>query len=159
MRAPNLTKAWTSNVPGAACVLLLIGICGLGGCARSPQKSASSRSAAAVPFRVDDVELVGMQLGSADGGKTYRVAGQIKNDSQDSSITEVQLKLVLQDCLESGDCQVISEERPTVQLNVPPGQARDFEVLPVFKGARAPKGQVNWRYEVIAAKGAASGPA
>ena len=100
-----------------------------------------------------DVRLAGVRLGSASGGESFQVAGRIQNNSPTFTLTELELKVVLQDCLDTGVCEILAEDVAEVATEVPAGEARDFQVDANFAEMRPQKGRLGWHYVVVAARG------
>ena len=64
------------------------------------------------------------------------------------------LKLTLEDCINENDCDVVYQEGRSASLNsVPPGQARDFEILGVGSYDMRLKGSLKWHYELTDVRG------
>lgn len=87
----------------------------------------------------------------------YRLSGRIKNNSGEFTLKQVDLVITMQDCTDAAnsvDCVTIGESRENMDLNIPPGQARDFEKLLYFSGGN-PRilGRLEWNYSVSRIKG------
>jgi hypothetical protein len=86
----------------------------------------------------------------------YKISGRIKNTSAQFTLKEVTYIVTMQDCtgeLPSKSCVTIGESRETVYLNVPPGQARDFEDSVYLGATLKPKARLEWHYVVSETKG------
>lgn len=86
---------------------------------------------------------------SPSGRQRYKVTGRLFNNSNEYTLTEVGLKVRIEDCAgdEGNSCIVVSEAGMTIDITIPPNQARDFtqEVLmPDFK----PRGEAHWVWDV-----------
>ena len=128
-------------------LLLLLGAaCGV------QQKSQQAEQTAAAQIAPEEIDLEGMRLGVDGDGESYHVMGQIQNNSQKLTLTELQVKVSLQDCLDTGECQVIGEQVATIPTDVPAGQSKEFETHTRFKDLPKPKGTLGWHYSVVAAK-------
>lgn len=155
-----------SSIPSLCCVLLLSAglVVWNSGCSVQPADGGASDESSAAqsgatndpsPDQITpaDIHLAGVRLGSSDGGNTFQVAGRIENDSPTYTLTELDLKVVMQDCLDSGVCEVLAEDVANVSTNIPAGEAQDFEVAANFGEMRHPKGTLGWHYAVVDAKG------
>lgn len=83
----------------------------------------------------------------------YRIAGRVKNNARQFTLKAFELSIILQDCDDSTpepSCVVIGQAGETVHLDVPVGQARDFDESLYFSGGtpRA-KGRMTWNYFVV----------
>jgi hypothetical protein len=136
--------------------ILLLGLLALLGAACSVQQRSQTAGEAAGQIAPDDINLVGMRLGVDGDGETYHVKGQIENRSQKLTLTELQLKVTLQDCTEDNGCQVLGEQVATVPTEIPAGQSKEFEAQTKFKDLPKAKGTLGWHYSVVAAKAKAS---
>lgn len=105
-------------------------------------------------FPLEAVTLEHMEL-AADYGDSYRFQGRIKNTHGDLALRELGVRLTLFDCTgEAGEkrrCEVIGETEKDLSTEVPPGQARDFDVLVSFSDTE-PRGEIDWEYELVRAQ-------
>jgi len=87
----------------------------------------------------------------------YKLSGRIKNNSAQFTLTQVVFAVTMQDCIgeaPSQNCVTIGETKESVYLNIPPGQARDFQDSVYFSGGTLkPKGQLVWNYSVSQTNG------
>ncbi|CAD85110.1 MULTISPECIES: hypothetical protein [Nitrosomonas] len=87
----------------------------------------------------------------------YKLSGRIKNNSQEFTLKQVNLLIIMQDCTgtpDSQDCVTIGESHENMDLNIPPGQARDFEKSLYFPGGNLKLlGKLEWNYSVSGIKG------
>ena len=119
----------------------------------SPEQGGAAEDLHADQITPADIQLAGVRLGSSNGGQSFQVAGRIQNNSPTFTLTELQLKIVMQDCLDTGVCEVLAEDVAGVAAKVPAGEARDFQVDANFADMRPPKGRLGWHYAVVDAKG------
>lgn len=88
---------------------------------------------------------------------SYKISGRIKNNSEKFTLKEVTLVVTMDDCADeslSQSCLSIGESSESVYIDIPPGQARDFEDSMYFSGgALKPKGRLAWDYLVSQTKG------
>lgn len=87
----------------------------------------------------------------------YKLSGRIKNNSQEFTLKQVNLLITMRDCIgtpDSQDCVTIGESHENMDLNIPPGQARDFEKSLYFPGGNLKLlGKLEWNYSVSGIKG------
>lgn len=119
----------------------------------STEQNGSAEDLSADQITPADIQLAGVRLGSSNGGETFQVAGRIQNNSPTFTLTGLQLKVVLQDCLDTGVCEILGEHVADVATEVPAGEARDFQVDANFAEMRPPKGTLGWHYAVVDTKG------
>ena len=127
-------------------LLLVSGACNV------QKNRPAGETAGGAQISPDEIELAGMRLGVDGDGETYHVKGQVQNNSQKLTLTELQVKVSLQDCLETGDCQIIGEQVATIPTDVPAGQNKPFEAETKFKDLPKPRGTLGWHYSIVAAK-------
>jgi hypothetical protein len=107
--------------------------------------------------RIKNSELVFENVTLKPDYSRYKILGRIKNNSPKYTLKQVTFTISMQDC--SGDerspnCITIGESNETAYLNIPPGQARDFEEFVYFSGGGLkPKGRLEWDYSVLKVKG------
>lgn len=98
-------------------------------------------------IRLDDLRLEPQYSGS------YKLTGRVYNMSHQFTLTSLDLKLTIQDCLPGGKCDTVGESTESPFLTIPPGQARDLDERVHFSGVVAPRGNLTWRYDLIGIKG------
>lgn len=83
---------------------------------------------------------------------SYRIAGRIKNNSAKFSVRQIDLVVTVKDCTQGAaepQCVVIGESNEILNLNIPPGEARDFEESVRFSGSDLKlKGRLEWNYSI-----------
>lgn len=94
----------------------------------------------------DNVRLLGSDY------RDYEIVGRVKNNSNQYTLKGVNLKITFRDCPQRDSldgCVVIGEIDEFLSLNIPPGQARDFEESVYLYGDKMkPKGRLVWGYHV-----------
>ncbi len=120
--------------------------------------------------REDERSLARIQLSELEfenvtltpGYSRYKLSGRIKNNSPEFSVKRVDLLVTVQDCTDEPDagepdvreCVTIGESYEEVDLDIPPGQARDFEKSLYFPGGGLKLlGEVEWNYTVSQIRG------
>jgi len=119
-------------------------------CSVEQKKVAQEEPAPAAQITPEEIELAGVRLFRDDAG--YQVEGQIQNNSPKFTLKEFQFKMVMQDCLDTGVCEILAEDVNTIATNVPAGQSEAFQASPNFSNMPAPKGRLGWHYAVVAAR-------
>ena len=119
----------------------------------SAQQSRAAESVDADQITPADIQVAGVRLGSSNGGESFQVAGRVQNNSRMFPLTKMQLKVVPEDCLDAGVCEILAEDVAEVAMEVPAGEIRDFQVNAHFAEMRAPQGRLGWHYAVVDAKG------
>ncbi|MBI4480267.1 MAG: hypothetical protein HY651_09615 [Acidobacteria bacterium] len=121
------------------------------GCSGGTQQSEQKETVSAAQITPEDIELAGVRLFRDDAG--YQVEGQIQNNSPQFTLKEFQFKMVMQDCLDTGVCEILAEDVNTIATNVPAGQSAAFQATPNFSNMPAPKGRLGWHYAVATTTG------
>lgn len=98
----------------------------------------------------DEVALSNMHV-ARTGRPTQIVSGRISNLSDRFTLEALTIEVTMRDCYNDG-CDVIEQQQVDIRLPIPPGQARDFEKVIPASPTAIPRGQVEWRYEVIETK-------
>jgi hypothetical protein len=100
-----------------------------------------------------EVELVDVRLVSSLGNE-YNLQGRVRNRSARYTLSDFSLKVTLEDCTHESACDVVYQESrsPLVGL-VPPGQARDFEILGIGSYDMRLKGSLKWYYSLAEVRG------
>jgi len=105
--------------------------------------------------RIQRSDLVFEDVKLNSGYSSYTLAGRVKNNSPKYILTEVTFVVTMKDCFGQGqsqNCTIIEESNSHAYLNVPPGQARDFNEYIYFSSLK-PKGHLEWSYSVSQIKG------
>lgn len=140
------------HLPLAASLLLYAGACSVEQKQATQEDSPKEEPASPAGISVDEIELAGVRLFKGDGGQGFRIEGQVQNNSPKMTLTEMDVKVVMQDCLDTGVCEILAEEVAKVATNVAAGQAGAFQSADILKDMPAPKGRLGWHYAVVAAK-------
>lgn len=98
-----------------------------------------------------EVELADTRLTDIGRG-TREVAGRLRNHSTQYTLTEVALRVSIEDCVDQ-QCEIVAQSEVTVKPQIPPGQARDFSERAYFKSALQLRGVLRLRIEVIRTRG------
>ncbi|WP_447970342.1 hypothetical protein [Nitrospira sp. M1] len=99
-------------------------------------------------FPLSHVVLERMQAKPGLNAKSYVVSGRILNQSPVNPLHQVIVEVTVNDC-ERDVCQVIAQEQGRVSKEVPPGQARDFQISIPFSSSVQVQGEAEWAYQVI----------
>jgi len=139
----------------AAFVAVLVAACSTG------QKEPAAESVAPSPIAAtdaqitpEDVSLSDVHLFKGDTPSTFRVEGKVQNNSAKMTLTEISLEMAMQDCLDSGVCNVIAQDTAKISTKVAPGETAAFETAANFKDMPKPQGTLGWHYSVVDAKSA-----
>ena len=99
---------------------------------------------------ISNVEVVGAYAGSFD------LSARVVNHSLISSLSELTLKISLDDCSDEGEsdqhCQALGSSTVQGAVNIPANEARDFQVNLSFPSAMV-RGSARWRVEPVSALG------
>jgi hypothetical protein len=83
---------------------------------------------------------------------SYKLTGRIKNRSNTFALSSITFRTSMKDCVSdplTTTCVVIAEGSTSPYLDIPSGQARDFERTVYFSGDPiSPRGRLEWDYEV-----------
>ena len=138
------------SLSGILCLIAGVLVLLSAGCSGGTPQSEQKETVSAAQFTPEDIELAGVRLFRDDAG--YQVEGQIQNNSPQFTLKEFQFKMVMQDCLDTGVCEILAEDVNTIATNVPAGQSAAFQAAPNFGDMPAPKGKLGWHYAVVAAR-------
>ena len=107
----------------------------------------------AVSIDPREVGFPGMQLRPCENASTFTLIGRIKNKSTEDTITEVQLRIAMEDVLVSGAATTAGETTVVLRKDVPPTESRDFDEKVSFGSLPEPRGRHEWNYLVMEVKG------
>ncbi|MBC6961814.1 MAG: hypothetical protein DWB48_03500 [Nitrosomonas sp.] len=144
-----IVSAWFRKV--AVSVIIVTGV--VGSLIYVLNEREEERALSRIPLAELDFENVALKP-SYSG---YKLSGRIKNNSQEFTLKQVNLLITMRDCIgtpDSQDCVTIGESHENMDLNIPPGQARDFEKSLYFPGGNLKLlGKLEWNYSVSGIKG------
>ncbi|MHB8846480.1 MAG: hypothetical protein ACYC7L_17230 [Nitrospirota bacterium] len=100
-----------------------------------------------------DVSFPGMQMRPGENASTFTLIGRVKNKAAHGTITEVTLRMTMEDVLASGPATTMGETRIAIKKEVPPSESRDFEEKVSFGTLPKAKGRHEWNYSVVEVKG------
>jgi 4-amino-4-deoxy-L-arabinose transferase-like glycosyltransferase len=92
----------------------------------------------------NDIELSDMTFNMRGGA----LNGRLRNKSTRYVVSEVGLRVIVEDCDASG-CDTVGEKDARISESTPAGQARDFSESVYFSTSpTARRGRLNWHYQV-----------
>jgi hypothetical protein len=94
------------------------------------------------------VDFPGMQLRPGSDKASFTLVGRIRNRSAQQTITEVKLRLTMEDVLDSGATATVGETFLLLKQEVPPGQSKSFSEKVSFKKLPSPRGRHEWSYSI-----------
>jgi len=105
------------------------------------------------PLTAADLSFPGMQMRPGGNASTFTLIGRVKNKSVHATISEVTLRMTMEDVLVSGAATTVGETKVFLRKEVPPAESRDFEEKVSFGDLPKPKGRFEWNYSVVEVKG------
>lgn len=131
--------------------LVLILICVIGGFAfYQYEQQEEKRSKTRIP--ISEIEIEGLTL--KPSYSSYDLTGRIKNNSNQYTLSGLQMNLTFRDCeIENeNNCIIVAEEDEYIYTNIPPKQARDFtEGIYLYSDMKI-KGKMVWSYDIAYTK-------
>ena len=107
----------------------------------------------AVSIDPSEVGFPGMQLRPGEQAAMFTLIGRIRNKSTRAAITEVRLRITMEDVPVSGAVTTAGETTVVLRKEVPPTGSKYFEEKVSFGALREPKGRHEWNYLVEEVKG------
>jgi hypothetical protein len=108
----------------------------------------SKEGATPGPIKSSIVDFPGMQLRPGSDKASFTLIGRIRNKSAQQTITEVKLRLTLEDVLVSGATTTVGDTLVIVRQELPPGQSKSFSENVAFEKLPSPKGRHEWNYSI-----------
>lgn len=98
-----------------------------------------------------EVQLSHMKIRPGLNSRSFVVNGRLQNDSPRFAISSAILQVTLEDChgINKSECELIGQERAELSLEVPEGQARDFQKTIPFSTVPKIQGEATWHYEIV----------
>lgn len=103
---------------------------------------------------LSELEFVDVRLQKPTYGSFYEIVGRVRNHSPQYTASQITLLVTIEDCVDDTTCDVVWEgnESPLI-YDLPPGQARDFEIHAVGDVDMGVKGALRWHYRLIGVSG------
>ena len=157
--AIEFLKRLNGRILFAATVALLVAGCSTGQKPTAtegpgPQTGTTAPTSASSDTRIspEEVNLSDVHLFKGDTPNTFRVEGKVQNNSAKLTLTEISLEMAMQDCLDTGLCNVIAQDTAKIPTKIAPGQTAAFETAANFKDMPKAQGTLGWHYSVVDAK-------
>ncbi len=120
------------------------------------EKRREERVAARTRVSLTDVEIVERKLlgGSepvydASLGAERIFIGRVRNKSTQYELAAIQVELTVKDCVDD-DCEIVGQDTTGIDLEIPPGQSRDFRETFHFRPTLGkPRGRFVWSHRVV----------
>lgn len=77
-----------------------------------------------------------------------RLTGRLRNNSGKYTISKVELRITARDCPGETD-EIIAQDKHMLNLEVPPGQARDVNSVVTSAKRLNPRGRLDWSFDVV----------
>ena len=100
------------------------------------------------PIKSGAVDFPGMQLRPESDGGSFSLVGRVRNRSAQQTVTEVKLRLTMEDVLASGATTTVGETLVTLRHELPPGQSKSFSEKISFGKLPSLKGRLEWNYSI-----------
>ena len=107
----------------------------------------SSRDTSQMLIPASEIELTDLAFSF-----NRKFSGQITNNSTDYTLTELALEVVIEDCIEN-DCTFSSKGLMRIWKEVAPWQTVMFDQYLKLDKLEKPKGQYQWKVDIIYTKG------
>ena len=122
------------------CTVLILAI----GCTSDSRKE----NAPAAPIKSGVVDFPGMQLRPGNENGSFTLVGRARNRSTQQTVSEIKLRLTMEDVLTSGATTTVGETFVLLQQELPPGESKGFSEKVAFKKLPSPKGRLEWNYSI-----------
>jgi hypothetical protein len=100
-----------------------------------------------------EIQLSDLYLAPRYSEGSYELEGRIKNGSSTYTMTDLRIKITMQDCMKSKSCEIIGESTAWVFNDIPPGQSRNLKDSVHFSNLPKPRGKYEWYYSITEIKG------
>jgi hypothetical protein len=131
------------------------------------RRRGTESEAAKQRIPITRIDLRDMRMGT--GGPSVTLTGRVRNNDSVHTLTGLELRLQVFDCSpnvagpaastrqSSAEpiCDTVGDAMQAISINVPPGQARDFDQYVRFRDLRAPNMKRTWTYELLSISGQA----
>ncbi len=111
--------------------------------------SENQKKAEAAKHRMSasDLAIQDTTLSSPAGNYSSQLSGRVRNLSPRYTLTNLQMRVVVQDCVDA-ICDTVGDETESIYVRVPPGQVRDFGHSFYFPNVARFRGKWQWNYTV-----------
>lgn len=112
----------------------------------------NKENATPAPVKSSIVDFPGMQLRPGSDKASFTLIGRIRNKSAQQTITEVRLRLTMEDVLATGATTTVGDTLVILRQELPPGQSKSFSENVAFGKLPSPKGRHEWNYSITGIK-------
>jgi hypothetical protein len=113
------------------------------------EQSMSKKRISPTEIQISELRLAPERYSSS----SYKLLGRIKNNSQRYTLDNLEIKVVVQDCVEGGSCETVGEGTTSYYYSIPPGQAREMDSYISFHNMPQARGHYKWNYSIVEVKG------
>ena len=106
-------------------------------------------SATVAPIKNSTVDFPGMQLRPGNENGSFTLVGRARNRSAQQTVSEIKLRLTMEDVLTSGATTTVGEAFVLLQQELPPGESKSFSEKVAFKKLPSPRGRLEWNYSIV----------
>lgn len=115
--------------------------------------ASCSKDRTATGISPAEVSFPGMQMRPGQNASAFTLIGRVKNKAAHGTITEVTLRMTMEDVLASGPATTVGETMIVIKKDIPPSESRDFEEKVSFGALPKARGRHEWNYSVVDVKG------
>lgn len=102
----------------------------------------------------DQLQLSGLQM-TASNSRAWSLRARLQNNATDYVLKEIVLRVRALDCVADqpqSECIAIGEAVERMEIEVPPGQARDLQYRVAMVNPVLPKGELHWKTEIVSTR-------
>jgi hypothetical protein len=99
-----------------------------------------------------DAVFPGMQMRPGGDRTSFTLIGRIRNRSAQATLTEVKLRMTMEDVLASGASTTVAETTVIIRQEVPPAQSREFEDKVFLGDLPMARDRLEWSYSAVELK-------
>jgi hypothetical protein len=112
------------------------------------KSDSRSKEAPSGPIKSGAVDFPGMQLRPGEQRGSFTLVGRVRNRSTQQTITEVKLRLTMEDVLATGATTTVGDTIVLLKQEIAPGDSKSFSENVSFGKLPAAKGRLEWNYSV-----------
>ncbi len=130
---------------------MLIGLLFFLGTQNSKRNYVNAPQTTIIHLSAKEIDLVDLNLLPESYDKSsFRLTGRVRNKSALYGVTEMHLKLTVQDCVNPpNECETVGEQIKAIYVPIPSLQSRDLNEYVNFFYFAGFKGQPKWIYNLI----------
>ena len=117
------------------------------------EQNTQTKAEQAAKLRIPHTNVEFLDLRMGTDSSFVKLSGRVRNNDPKFILTGVELRLRVQECPASGQCETVGDVTKSIDVNVPPKQVREIDDYVSFRDIGSPRMERTWSYVVVSISG------